>query len=379
MIRLFFALLAFSHIYVYADDYSFDMESIETKSFEYSGYLRSEYKYQNLNQDSPLYTLLGRTDDTQNTSLNEALFRFTQYKDDFKLIGSLSARYANIDGTDESLFTVYQLYASNTLSVNHSIDVGKKTLKWGKGYFFNPAAFLDRPKDPTQPENAYEGYVMANYAYNKSFEGALQNLKLDLIYMPTTSSVNDDFYPAASSNLALKLYFLYLDTDIEFIYLYNDQLNDKLGFTFSKNLLPHFEIHGEAAKEISGYHSYLLGLKYVTQSDITIISEYYYDSDGLTKEEIRSSIKLLAFPGKSYFVNKFSKKEPFGFVYSSVYFRDMLNTEDHSHLDTLGFIYTFKNNIEIDFSYNLNSGSKESDFGKKMVSDFAWLKATWYF
>ncbi len=379
MIRSVLALLFLYATISPADDYSFDMESIETKSFEYSGYLRTEYKYQNLNTDSPLYTLLGREDKTQNTSLNEALFRFTYYQDDFKLISALSARYVNIDGTDESLFTAYQLYAHHTFSINHSIDVGKKTLKWGKGYFFNPAAFLDRPKDPTQPENAYEGYVMANYSYNKSFEGDLQNLKLDFIYMPTTSSVNGDFYHATSTNLALKLYLLYLDTDIEFIYLYSDEQKDKIGFTFSKNIFPHFEIHGEVAKELNGYHSYLLGLKYVTQSDITITSEYYYDSDGLTKDEIRSSLKLLAFAGKSYFVNKFSKKEPFGIVYSSVYFRDMFNTEDHSHLDALGFIYTFKNNIEIDLSYNLNTGNEESEFGKKMVSDFAWLKATWYF
>jgi len=379
MIRFILSVLMLSSVLTHADDYSFDMESIETKSFEYSGYLRTEYKYQNLNQDSPLYALLGRSDKTQDTSLNEALFRFTYYKDDFKLISSLSARYVNIDGVDESLFTAYQLYAHNTFSVNHALDVGKKTLKWGKGYFFNPAAFLDRPKDPTQPENAYEGYVMANYSYNKSFEGDLKNLKVDFIYMPTTTSVNDDFYNATSTNLAVKLYLLYLDTDIEFIYLYSDEQKDKLGFTFSRNILPHFEIHGEYAKELNGYYSYLLGLKYVTQSDITITSEYYYDSDGLTRDEIRSSLKLLAFAGKSYFVNKFSKKEPFGIVYSSVYFRDMLNTEDNSHLDALGFIYTFKNNIEIDLSYNLNTGNEESEFGKKMVSDFAWLKATWYF
>jgi hypothetical protein len=379
MIRSILAIFLLYSIGIYADDYEFDMESIETKSFEYSGYLRTEYKYQNLNQDSPLYTLLNRSDRSQNTSLNEALFRFTHYKDDFKLIAAFSARYVNIDGVDESLLTAYQLYAHNTLSINHSIDVGKKTLKWGKGYFFNPAAFLDRPKDPTQPENAYEGYVMANYAYNKSFDGDLKNLKLDLIYMPTTSEVNDDFYNGRSSNLAIKLYLLYLDADIEFIYLYSDEQKDKIGFTFSKNLLPHFEIHAEYAKEIEGYYSYLLGLKYVTQNDITILSEYYYDSEGLTRDEIRSSIKLLPFPAKSYFVNKFSKKEPFGIVYSSVYFKDMLNTEDKSHLDTLGFIYTFKNNLEIDFSYNLNTGNEESEFGKKMVSDFAWLKATWYF
>ena len=379
MIRPLLAILLLCSVGTYADDYDFDMQSIETKSFEYSGYLRAEYKYQNLNQDSPLYTLLNRNDSTQNTFLNEALFRFTHYKDDFKLIGSLSARYANIDGVDESLFTAYQLYAHNTLSINHSVDVGKKTLKWGTGYFFNPAAFLDRPKDPTQPENAYEGYVMANYAYNKSFDGDLKNLKLDLIYMPTTSKVNDDFYNGQSTNLAMKLYLLYLDTDISFIYLYSDAQKDKIGFTFSKNLATYFEIHGEYAKEIDGYHSYLLGLKYVTESDITILSEYYYDSEGLTKDEIRSSTKLIPFAGKSYFVNKFSKKEPFNIIYSSVYFKDMLNTEDQSHLDTLGFIYTFKNNLEIDFSYNLNSGDAESEFGKKMVSDFAWLKATWYF
>ncbi len=379
MIRLLFAIALLSTAGIYADDYSFDMQSIETKSFEYSGYLRTEYKYQNLNQDSPLYAFLGREDKTQDTFLNEALFRFTYYKDDSKLISSLSARYVNIDGLDETLFTAYQLYVHHTFSINHSIDVGKKTLKWGKGYFFNPAAFLDRPKDPTQPENAYEGYVMIDYSYNKSFEGDLKNLQLDLIYMPTTSQVNNDYYHGQSSNLSAKLYLLYFDTDISLIYLYSDAQKDKFGLTFSKNLKSYFEVHGEYAKEIGGYYSYLLGLKYVTQNDITILSEYYYNSEGLTVDEIRSSIKLLPFPGKSYLINKFSKKEPFGLVYSTLYFKDMLNTEDGSHLDTLGFIYTFKNNLEIDLSYNRNTGDKESDFGKKLVSDYGWLKATWYF
>jgi len=379
MRRALLLLMCLCSTYVSADDYSFDMESIETKSFEYSGYLRSEYKYQNLNPDSPLYTLLNKSDNTQHTSLNEALFRFTHYKDDFKLIGALSARYNNIDGVGEDIFTIYQLYTNHKLSLNHSIDVGKKTLKWGTGYFFNPAALLDRPKDPTQPENAYEGYVMANYTYNKSFEGDLKNLKLDLIYMPTTSKINDDFFNERSSTLAMKLYLLYLDTDMEFIYLYNDRTKDKLGFTFSKNLLPHFEVHGEYAKELDGYHSYLLGLKYVTETDVTITSEYYYNSEGLTEEQISPAVKIDPFSAKSYFVNKFSKKEPFDIVYSSIYFRDMLNLEDHSHLDTVGFTYTFKNNLAIDFSYNLNTGKNESEFGKKMVSDFAWLKATWYY
>ena len=43
----------------------------------------------------------------------------------------------------------------------------------------------------------------------------------------------------------------------------------------------------------------------------------------------------------------------------------MFDLEDNSQLDTLGFIYTFKNNLGVDFSYNINSENDESEFGKK--------------
>ncbi|MFT7824484.1 MAG: hypothetical protein ABXS92_06955 [Sulfurimonas sp.] len=362
-----------------ADDYSFDMESIETRSYDFSGYLCAEYKYQNLNKDSELYTLSQKENGTQHTFFNEALFRFNYYKDDFKLNSAFSARYDSIDGEKEHLFTAYQFYIHYRANINHSVDIGKKTPKWGKGYFFNPAAFLDRPKDPTQPENAYEGYSMFAYNYNKSFVGDLKNLKLDLIYMPTGSNINEDYFDKKSYNLALKLYLLYLDTDIDFIYVFNNELKNKFGFTFSKNLATYFEIHGEYAKERNGFYVYLLGLKYVTAADITITSEYYYHSEGLNEEQIAATAKMAPFSGKQYLVNKFSKKEPFNIVYSSIYFRDMLNLEDFSHMDSLGFVYTFKNDLEVDFSYNLNTGNGQSEFGKKMVSSFAWLKATWYF
>ncbi len=364
---------------LYGDDYDFDMESIKTKTFEYAGYLRSQNRHQNLNQDSPSYILLDKTESSQNTSFNEAMFGLTYYKDDFTVIGAFSAKYNAIAGEGESLFTVYQLYANNKLSTYSTVDTGKKRLQWGTGYFTNPAAFLDRQKDPMQPENLYEGFVLIDYTYNKSFDGDLKNLKLDIVYMPTSSKVNSDFDDQQTSNLAMKLYLLYLDTDIDLIYLYNSKFNDKIGLMFAKNIASHFEIHGEYAKEIGGYNSYLLGLKYVTQSDITILSEYYYNSRGLNKEEIADAVATKPYAAKSYLVSKISKKEPFDIVYASIYFRDMFNLEDQSHVDTAGFIYTFKFNLELDLSYTLNTGDPESEFGKKMVSDFVWLKATWYY
>jgi hypothetical protein len=34
------------------------------------------------------------------------------------------------------------------------LDAGKKVVKWGKGYAWNPVAFVDRPKNPEDPEEA---------------------------------------------------------------------------------------------------------------------------------------------------------------------------------------------------------------------------------
>ena len=51
--------------------------------------------------------------------------------------------------------TFYELYGSVKPSSNLKFDVGKKTMKWGKGYAWNPVAFVDRPKDPDDPEQAH--------------------------------------------------------------------------------------------------------------------------------------------------------------------------------------------------------------------------------
>ena len=58
-------------------------------------------------------------------------------------------------------------------------EFGKKTLNWGKGYAWNPAAFLDRPKNPDDPELAREGYIVASVDYTKSWDGqALKTFSL---------------------------------------------------------------------------------------------------------------------------------------------------------------------------------------------------------
>jgi hypothetical protein len=54
----------------------------------------------------------------------------------------------------------------------------------------------------------------------------------------------------------------------------------------------------------------------------------------------------------------------------------MTNLEDYSQQNKIGGSYAFKNNTEIDISYNINSGGSLSEFGKKQAEDFIWLRFT---
>lgn len=354
---------------LFGDDYSFDMDKIEVKSYEYSGYIKGEHKYQNLNENSPVF--FTKNKDFISSYFGEAQFNFNYFWQDFKLNSKFSTNYEDIDGISEQTYSIDELHVDYFLSENHSFLIGKKSLKWGKGYFFNPVAFFDRKKDPNNPENAREGYIFASYGFNKTFDSDLKNFGLNVVFMPTRGDINDDFYAKNSNNLALKAYFLYKDIDIDLVYFYSDELKEKVGFDFSLNVLSNFALHGEFAKEINGYDSHLIGLKYLTQSDLTITSEYFYQSEQLAK--------TTPFWDKKYFINKFSQKEPLEIIYSSVYYKNSLNLEDKSHSNSLGFTYKFKNSIDVDISYNFLVGDKQSEFGTKLNENFIWSKITWYF
>ena len=359
MIRIFLTACLLSSI-GFADDYSFDMDEIEVKTYEYSGYLKAEHKYQKT-----------KDDDTLNNTFGEAQLSFKYFKDDYSLNSEFQINHSNINDEEKNIYTINQLFLNYKVSSNNSFNLGKKSLKWGKGYFFNPVAFLDRKKDPNNPEASKEGYIFANYKYNKSYNSDLKNFSLDVIYMPTSDNTNKDYYDQTSKNIALKSYFLYFDTDIDIIYSYSDKQKDKIGIDFSKNIETNFEIHGEFAKECGGYNSSLIGIKYLTADDLTITSEYFYQSEQLNT--------TTPFYDNKYFINKFSQKEPFEIVYSSIYYKNSLNIKDDSFQNSLGAVYSFKNNLTLDISYTKNSGDENSEFGKKSVSDTIWSKVVWYF
>lgn len=361
-----FSVLFCLPLFLLGDDYGFSMDeldAIETKSYEYSAYIKAQQKHQVLNESSPSYALKNKN--SMDSYFGELFFNYKYFLDKYTFNLDFSVNHENIDKVEQNSFTSNQAFVTYKYNENHQLTVGKKTPKWGKGYFFNPAAFIDRKKDPNDPEASREGYAQLNYKYNKVFQNDLQNLSVDLVYIKTTKGLNEDIYDDSSNILALKTYMLYKDIDIDIIYAYSDEQENRLGVDFSTNLETNFEIHGEYGRADDGYYSYLLGLKYLTESELTILSEYFYQSE----TQARNS----SFWDNRYFMNSFNQKEPFGLLYFNVYFKNMLNLDDDSYQNKIGVVYSGIKNLEIDLSFSKNSGKSSSEFGGKLVDKFSWL------
>jgi len=79
----------------------------------------------------------------------------------------------------------YEAYLAWQASQNVAWEAGKKTQRWGKGYAWSPVAFLERPKDPEDPELAREGFTALAGNFLRSSAGALQNLSATMLVVPT--------------------------------------------------------------------------------------------------------------------------------------------------------------------------------------------------
>ena len=357
---------------IFANEYDFSMdelEEIEVKSFEYSGYLKAQHKHQVLNKSSS--KSLSKNKDSMNTYLGEAFLNFKYFKDDFTFQTDLMANYENKDHIEKDTYTINQAFVNYKYNQNHQVTLGKKVAKWGKGYFFNPIAFIDRKKDPNEPEASKEGFVQVNYIYNKAFNEDLQNIAFEASYLKTSEDINSDLYEDDSNAVALKTYLLYKDIDIDLAYFYSNKEENKFGLDFSTNIETNFEIHGEFAKDNSGDYSYLLGIKYLTENELTIISEYFYQNEEQDKDT--------PFWDNRYFINKFTQKEPFDTLYFNIYYKNSLNLDDSSHQNNLGFIYTGFKNLTLDFSVGKYFGDNSSEFGNKLVDKFTWLQMKYSF
>jgi hypothetical protein len=404
-------------------------QQIEKKPYTFAGYLEYRPVLFGLDKNASLYKL--RYFDS---NLGDTLF---QNNGAVWLEGSYTKGIATLFAATKSVYTassvestgqttVYTGYLSLKPSPSLTLDFGKKTMKWGKGYAWNPAAFVDRPKDPDDPELALEGYAVAVADYIKSFSGNLKTFSFTPVILPEYGSINDDFGQTDKLNFAAKAYFLFYDTDIDFMALAGGSKTPRYGFDFSRNIGTNFEVHGEFAyithvkrmviedngatrQKTFDAVNYLAGLRYLSAQDTTYIFEYYHQGTGITSQEMknyfsyvdqgyeayvaRHDLRLLsraialqnggyaAFtPGTDYLYLRISQKEPFDILYFTPAVTSIYNLHDRSFQVTPELLYAPITNLEFRLRTGLLvAGSKNSEFGEKLNDYRIELRMRYYF
>jgi hypothetical protein len=412
----------------HAQDYSFDSAEFEKKPFELGGYLEFKQESLALRRGAAFYDL-----GFYNLAQRESLDRSSGT---LQLAGKLRHGIGTFDFRTNSNVqrdqlardhdnSLYEAAYSIRPSPGFTVEAGKRSLKWGKGYAWNPIGFVDRPKDPNDPQLAREGFVMADADWIASPGGALQTIAFTPVLLPVSEHVNGDFGARGHLNPAAKLYLLYRDTDIDFAWQGKGSRPARFGMDFSRNLASNFEIHGEWARiqqvnrpvttstgvvtnQVAHATSSLIGARYLTASETTYVIEYYRNGTGYSEAEARQFYDLVGAgsaqlqqagssplfqkalslaqggygrpnAGRDYVYLRAQMKDALGIVYFMPALTAMMNWQDRSFQATPELQYTGFKNVELRLRLFLLHGASGTEFGEKQVSRKLEFHARYYF
>ena len=410
-----------------ADEFSFDMTAFEKKALEWGGFAEVQIEHMDVGQDSAMARLnLYDQPRADLDRLSTALQLDGRYNRDittFNWVVKATAQDDQLSWSDT--LDLYEAVLELKPSSATSISAGKKSYKWGKGYAWNPAGFINRPKDANNPEEALEGYITAELDLIRSMTGPLRTIALTTVALPVWQGVNEDFGEENHINLAAMLYLLYRDTDIDLMLFEGESRSSRYGIDFSRNLASNFEIHGElaytpelrqsflqsdhtlASRERSAL-STLLGIRYLTEGDLTAIIEYYHNGGGYTETELAQFLDLIQEgysdflntgdasllglseqvsqrgygrpqPGRNYLYAKLTQKEPFDLLYISPGLTAIVNLDDQSWSLSPEVAYTGWTNWELRLRLSLSEGDALSEFGSKMFHNKAEMRLRYFF
>lgn len=399
-----------------AEEFDFDLAALEKKPFEWRGFAELRYEGIDLNQESILYPPSYPNGEEVEQRWSGALELSGDYRrGDTRLSATWHGQGQDDTQGSTSQGSLYEAYLNQQFNLNLNGELGKRTMKWGKGYAWSPVAFVERPKDPTDPELSREGFVLATADWVKSGSGALQMVGITPVILPVTEDINDDYGQIESTNLAGKLYLLYQDIDIDFMFLGNGTHPGRIGADFSFNPATHIELHGEwvyipdyPKKIVQGGqfvtdeqdgHSILLGMRYLTATDTTWFIELFHQSHGYSQAEMQDFFNYLTAsptpstardlgqqagflrfnPMRNYLYLRVNQKDPFDWLYSSLGLTVIANLEDSSFMLMPAFTYTAIEDLELRLRLNLLEGESFSEYGEKLNENKLELRVRYFF
>ena len=403
-------------------------QEVEKSPYAFGGFLQAQPTVSGLDRDSPLYKLRFYPDEPgaalEESDVGARLEGALHYKD----LSAFARLDSFLDHDHEGWhgeMTLMEGYVSYKPGPHMTLDAGKRVTKWGKGYAWNPVSFVDRPKDPEDPEEALEGYYIAAGDFIRSFDGPLQTLAFTPVVLPVYEDVNDAFGQTGHVNAAAKLYALLWDTDLDLLFFTGDSRTTRWGFDFSKNLLTNLEIHGETTwiqnfqqitfqengqyqTQESDVWSYLLGIRYLTETDLTAIFEYYHNGEGVAPDDLKnmyayidkaydvyrqtgdrslfSPINRLTKEGfswrnplRDYLYLRLTQKDPFDILYFTPAFTTMVCLNDGSFNLIPELNYSPITNLELRLRGILPVGGERTEYGEKQSDWRAEFRLRYFF
>ncbi|HDI59889.1 MAG TPA: hypothetical protein ENF48_06015 [Desulfobacteraceae bacterium] len=399
-----------------AETYDFAIAEAAPKPYEIGVRLEARYLHHRYDRDSAKYRLDALRGDPGAEAREwhgvvEPMFSYRRGM----VKAALVTHHAYVDdglqaGTSDD---VYEGYVSLTPSPRFTLDLGKRSVLWGKGYAWNPAGFVNRPRDPDDATQNLEGRVVAGVDLIQSFAGgSLTNMGLTALVLPVIDDwANPEMGADGDVNWAVKLYLLWHDTDIDLIWFDGPSQPLSLGFDFSKNLAENIEVHGELGWRRDAVRTvvdargqvrleridpldWLLGMRYLNAWDTTFIVEYYHRGSGYRRDQLEDLFAFQAAaverwrttgeaasvsrarqvteayfsqrnPGRDYGYFKVFQKEPFDLLYVTSWIAMLANLQDGSFNVQPGLTWTPLTNLELNFRVAIPVGPAGTEFGEK--------------
>lgn len=403
---------------------TFDVSAYEKRPWEINGYVEVRGEWLRLQPEATGFALQFPEMTDDKASRGTAIAEISGLLRHGNVTLNATGRLTYVDdvrqSSDDARFL--EAYASWAPDHRMTFAAGKKALRWGKGYAWSPVAFLERPKDPLDPDLAREAFVIGAAEFVRSFgEGAVTTAALSAVVLPVTGSVNEDYGPSKYANPAGKLYLLVADTDIDLLYAGAGSRGLRYGIDFSRNITSNLEVHGEWARlndieqpflgasgeagvRVIDASSWLVGLRYLSERDTTVIAEAYQNGAGYGDDEVagyHAAVRDAASSGDSqrlarlrqlgaqsylrpaaarnYAYLRIVQKEPFDWLYFAPALTVIGNLGDGSATVTPELTYTGIDNVEVRLRLQFSLGGALTEFGEKAVSNRAELRIRLFF
>lgn len=417
------------------ENFSFDLSAYQKKPYELNGRMDLMATQIQVNDGSAYSHLAFKGDSAED---------FIRYNGELELEGlyrweQSSVHARTLSQWQDDVFkqttehTLQEAYWHTQASERWQFELGKRAVKWGKGYAWNPVGFIERPKNPDEPEQNREGFVLAGTTYTRSFSapsqatenstGLLKTVSASLYVLPVNENLNEELALSQQDidnalQWAAKLYALVGQTDLEF-YLHQSsgRIRDT-GLSFASNLASNLEIHGDFAwrdprnrltinansgtleSEQRGRFQGLIGLRYLSPNDTTWIAEWLYSPQNPSETELNTFYQFAKAepntpefqlaqlaksaysqtpPGEHALYLRISQKDFWDQVYLNAALTGFYNPLDHSYSLTPELSYSGYKNLELRLRTSWLQGSQNTEWGEKLSDLKTELRARLFF